>query len=729
MRCCGLARLAGKQFLPVQLPVGFTCGPGFQLLAADLAYGNQLLCEVDRCFADVQALQAYQRATVGSVERERRDTGRDVGQLELGLLGQVQCVGRAEIQHAVLKRQRQGITYVRPPQFHLAVGDLQRALGGDRDQADAADPVDLPTVRTRRDQGHVGIVFRQCAEVLELEIQRVVEKLDGLAGAQVLEVNVASRQFDFVDTQREWLAGGFVLCRFAGGQLEQLCQIELALFVEQQLGAWFDQLDALQMQGPRPQAVDLQIGIKLFKRHLLLAWRADVQAPERQLQREGVEFQAFELCRHCGVIGQLLVRDPQSDAGKNEKTQQTVERDHSQQGAKCAFQSSGHGQRRLSLLEALGVWHACSVPKALPSRLVGTFRLYVKLSSAGSELQNQRFQRRLIVLRREVCSGTHLLAVAHRTPGLGGTAQYLFTPVLHADFRQIVAADQHAIVCRGQQRRFEQALIVAQQVNGAERALGPGGWIKQDQIILALLQFHVAGQLLAAACGNGQPGQLTDCRKIIRLDELHRRQLRIERAILATHRQIAFGEVQIAHFTRATGRSTEADAAGVGEQIQHAFPGAVPLDPAAGVAQVEKQQRVLACMPAADPVIEPPFVADMIGQSRFFSLVHGVMAIHARVALRAIVIDQQGIQAQTRVGLFMQRQQGIAIQAGMKALHQQLRAVAVDGQPAGALLAAVKQSIAVRPLPMQLVKQRLAIIEGDAERLIQGRHAERLGLE
>jgi hypothetical protein len=30
---------------------------------------------------------------------------------------------------------------------------------------------------------------------------------------------------------------------------------------------------------------------------------------------------------------------------------------------------------------------------------------------------------------------------------------------------------------------------------------------------------------------------------------------------------------------------------------------------------------------------------------------------------------------------------------------------------------------------MQLDKQRLAMIEGDAERLIQGRHAERLGLE
>ncbi len=187
-------------------------------------------------------------------------------------------------------------------------------------------------------------------------------------------MNIAIGQFYFVDTQRERLAGWFVLGRFAGWQLEQLRQIELALLFEQQLGLGFDQLDALQVQGPCPQAVDLQVGIKLFKRDLFLARRADVQVPERQLQRVGIEFQAFKLRRHGGVIGQLLIGDPQSDTGKNEEPQQAVEHDHSQQGAKCAFQSSGHGQRRLSLLEALGVWHACSVPKALPSPLVGTFR-------------------------------------------------------------------------------------------------------------------------------------------------------------------------------------------------------------------------------------------------------------------------------------------------------------------------------------------------------------------
>jgi hypothetical protein len=59
----------------------------------------------------------------------------------------------------------------------------------------------------------------------------------------------------------------------------------------------------------------------------------------------------------------------------------------------------------------------------------------------------------------------------------------------------------------------------------------------------------------------------------------------------------------------------------------------------------------------------------------------------------------------------------------VKALHQQLRAVTVDGQTAGAFLAAVEQPIAIGALAVQLGQQILALIEGGAQRLIQGRHA------
>ncbi|MNP34379.1 hypothetical protein D3C76_1276620 [compost metagenome] len=64
--------------------------------------------------------------------------------------------------------------------------------------------------------------------------------------------------------------------------------------------------------------------------------------------------------------------------------------------------------------------------------------------------------------------------------------------------------------------------------------------------------------------------------------------MRVEQAILATDRQVAFGEVQVAYLAGSTGGGAEADPAGVGEQVQYAFVLAVGLDPAAGVAQVEE---------------------------------------------------------------------------------------------------------------------------------------------
>ena len=244
---------------------------------------------------------------------------------------------------------------------------------------------------------------------------------------------------------------------------------------------------------------------------------------------------------------------------------------------------------------------------------------------------------------------------------------------------------------------------------------------------MTLLQARITRQLLAATLGDGQAGQLANRREIIRLHKLHGGQLWIEHAVLAPHRQVALGEVQVAHLTRATRRSAEAHATGVGEQVEHAFASAVFLDPATGVAQVEEQQRVLPGMPPAHAVIEAPFVAHQVFQRGRVGAVHRVFAVDARVATGAVVVHQQQFQAQELVDLLMQLQQVGAFQALVEALHQQLRAVAVDSQAAGAFLAAVEQPIAIGALGVQLVDQVLALIEGGAQRLIQGRHGARLG--
>ena len=183
-RCLGrFARLAGEQLLPVQLTIGLTGGPGFQLVAADLADNDLLLGQVYRGFADVQALQARQWPAIGGLYSKGGDAGGGVGQVQLGFFGQAEFVVSAEVEHPVFQNQWQGVTYIRPPGFHFAVGHLQGAFGGDRYQAEVAFPVDLATFGAGGDQRHVGIVVRQGAQVFQLEVEFVVEEFDGLAGA------------------------------------------------------------------------------------------------------------------------------------------------------------------------------------------------------------------------------------------------------------------------------------------------------------------------------------------------------------------------------------------------------------------------------------------------------------------------------------------------------------------------------------------------------------------
>ncbi|MNH11624.1 hypothetical protein D3C79_711420 [compost metagenome] len=93
-------------------------------------------------------------------------------------------------------------------------------------------------------------------------------------------MQVAFNEFDAGDSHRERITWRLVGFRFAGGELEQLCQVQAAVLGEQQLSTRFLQLDACQVQGAAPQAVELQVGVQTFKANLLLAWLANLQPPQ-----------------------------------------------------------------------------------------------------------------------------------------------------------------------------------------------------------------------------------------------------------------------------------------------------------------------------------------------------------------------------------------------------------------------------------------------------------------
>ena len=333
--------------MPVKLAVFFPGGPGFEVLAVDLADYHFLFGQVDAGVADLQALQTDQRAAIGGIDFERCDAGRGIAQDHLGFFGQVQGVVGAEIQYAVFKCQWQRIAHIGPPDFHLAIGDFQFAGRGNGHQAQGAGPVNPPACGACSHQGHVGVVIGQGAEVFQLQVHRVIEEFDRFAGAHIGEVQVTARQLDVVDAQRERFALGIGRDGLTGGQLEQLGQVEGTVLVEQQFGLGLVQLYGGQVQGFCPQAVGLQIGVQPLEADLLLARLANAQAPQCQLQAEGVELQPVEFGRHRGVVGQLLVDDAQANAGQDQEAKHAIKCDSNQHGAEGADQSFEHVGRRL----------------------------------------------------------------------------------------------------------------------------------------------------------------------------------------------------------------------------------------------------------------------------------------------------------------------------------------------------------------------------------------------
>ena len=166
-------------------------------------------------------------------------------------------------------------------------------------------------------------------------------------------MQVAVDELDATDAQRKRIAGWLVRFGFAGGQLEQAGQVKATVLGKQHLVTRFVELDGFQVQRFGPQAVEREVGVQPLEPDLFLAGLADLQAPQCQLQAEGVEFDPFEVGRHRRVLGQLLVGDAQCHTGKNEKAEQAVEGHKGQECASGASQSFVHVSLRLSKQECL----------------------------------------------------------------------------------------------------------------------------------------------------------------------------------------------------------------------------------------------------------------------------------------------------------------------------------------------------------------------------------------
>ncbi|MNZ36712.1 hypothetical protein D3C78_541410 [compost metagenome] len=335
----------GEEFLPIQLAVFLACGPGFQALAADLADHHFALGQVQAGFADVEAGQFEQRLLVGRMQGEVLQVHGCLVEQQLGVFREVETVVGGQAEHAFLQIQRRVVAYIRPPGLERNALDRQAALGGDRHQAQVALPVQPAAMRAGGEEGHGRPLAGQGSEVVQFEPQRAEEEVDGLAGAAILEMQAAFGELDAVDLQREG-GSGRLGARLAGRQLEQAGQVQRAVLGEQQLRMRTFQLDIRQMQMALPEAVQFGVGVEALEAELFLPGCADMQAPEGQLQTEGVELDALEFGRERGVVGQLLIRHAKGDSGEDQETQQTIKQGHQHQCADSAYQSFGHGECR-----------------------------------------------------------------------------------------------------------------------------------------------------------------------------------------------------------------------------------------------------------------------------------------------------------------------------------------------------------------------------------------------
>ncbi|MNZ76370.1 hypothetical protein D3C78_948730 [compost metagenome] len=199
---CGftLGRLeVGEEFLPVQLAILLSSGPGFETLAVHFADHYLLLDQVQAGFAHIQAGQLYQWPFVGGLEVDALEAQGGLVEQKLSIPGKVQFVAGSNLQHALFELQRHVVAYVRPPGLERNTLDRQAAVGGDRHQAQLTLPIQTPAIRAGGHQRHLRPLIRQGAEIVQFEAHRIEGELHGFAGAAVLEMHAAFGQLDTID--------------------------------------------------------------------------------------------------------------------------------------------------------------------------------------------------------------------------------------------------------------------------------------------------------------------------------------------------------------------------------------------------------------------------------------------------------------------------------------------------------------------------------------------------
>ncbi len=357
------ARARGEQLLPVQLAIGLAGGPGFQMAAAQLADADLTPGQVQRGFAQLEPLQANQLAPVRAVEGQRGHGGLGAVQCQGQAVAEVEVVAGTQVDTAISKNQWRRVAHVRPEVLQRQFADLQLAARGQRLQVEVALPVDASAACTCGGEAGVGAAVRAGGKVVQLEVQRVVDQLDGLTWAPITEGEVSAHQLQLVDTQREEFA--LVVGRWLRfGDIEQLAEVQGAVLGEEHLGVRRYQLYGGQVQRALPEAVPLQVEVESLEGQLAIVLRADAQVEQGEFEAEGIEFDALQAGRYGGVVGQLLIGDALGDTRQDQEAKQAVADQHERHAGERSLHSIGHDRKYSWRMDALEYGMARRFPES-----------------------------------------------------------------------------------------------------------------------------------------------------------------------------------------------------------------------------------------------------------------------------------------------------------------------------------------------------------------------------
>ena len=235
-----------------------------------------------------------------------------------------------------------------------------------------------------------------------------------------------------------------------------------------------------------------------------------------------------------------------------------------------------------------------------------------------------------------------------------GAALEVVEPCVEGDISEVVDSDQEAALCGGEEGRFEEALVIAAQIDRAEGGTRPTRRIEEDDGEGAFGEFEVLS--FGGLAFDGESRKLTHHGDRIFLDESQRVRFfqAVEMGILATDGEIGSGKIDIPDLVRASMSGTDAHRAGISKEVEDALSFCDLLHQAASSAHIEEEERIDPTVAGLHLVSDAEFFASVGGErfgrrgvpsfkilfcARYAVIIDGVLCGKARLVKGADALD------------------------------------------------------------------------------------------